>query len=79
MQQWKEQERGFLRLLFGRKSMHFSAIRYCKKCTGKSNAEKKSRKGLIAKISANNLCQRNETPLYDHVLGDKRDSDKDKV
>jgi hypothetical protein len=29
-----------------------------KKCTGKSNVRKKSRKGLIAKISANNLYQR---------------------
>jgi hypothetical protein len=50
--------KGFLRLLFGRKSMHFSVIRYCEECMGKSNAEKKSRKGLSAKISANNLCQR---------------------
>jgi hypothetical protein len=48
---------------------------------GKSNAGKKSRKGLIAKISAiiyiEGSCY--ETPLYDHVLGDKRDSDKDEV
>jgi hypothetical protein len=36
----------------------FSAVRYCEKCTGKSAVRKKSGKGLIAKISANNLYQR---------------------
>jgi hypothetical protein len=36
----------------------FFGMRYCEKCTGMSNAGKKSRKGLIAKISANRLCQR---------------------
>ncbi len=43
--------------------------------------EKKSRKGLIAKINANNYVKGScfETPLYDHMLGDKRDSDKDEV
>ncbi len=43
--------------------------------------EKKSRKGLIAKlvpiICVKGSCY--ETPLYDHVLGDKRDSDKEEV
>jgi hypothetical protein len=58
MQQWKEREKGFLRLLSGRKSVHFFAIRFCEKCTGGSNVGKKSRKGLIAKISANDLYQR---------------------
>jgi hypothetical protein len=36
----------------------FLAKRDCEKCTGKSNVRKKGRKGLIAKISANNLYQR---------------------
>jgi hypothetical protein len=36
----------------------FLAIRDCENYTGKSNVGKKSRKGLIAKISANNLYQR---------------------
>jgi hypothetical protein len=58
MQQWKERGKGFFRLLSGRKSVHFLAMRYCEKCTGKSNAGKKSRKGLIAKISENDLYQR---------------------
>jgi hypothetical protein len=43
--------------------------------------EKKSRKGLIAKINAI-ICVKGscyETLLYDHVLGNKRDSDKDEV
>jgi hypothetical protein len=57
MPQWKEREKGFLRLLFGRKSIHFCGDKILRKMYGKSNAEKKSRKGLIAKISANNLCQ----------------------
>ncbi len=41
-----------------KKNAFFLAMRYCEKCTGKSNAGQKSRKGLIAKISANNLYQR---------------------
>jgi hypothetical protein len=47
MQQWKEREKDF--------------SDYCpaeKGATGESNTGKKSRKGLIAKISANNLYQR---------------------
>jgi hypothetical protein len=40
--------KGFLRLLSGRKRMHFFGKKYCVKCTGKSNAGRKSRKGLIA-------------------------------
>ncbi len=50
--------KGFVRLLYGRKNVHFFAMRYCEKCTGKSNVGKKSRKGLTAKISANYLYQR---------------------
>jgi hypothetical protein len=58
MQQWKEREKGFFRLLSGRKSVHFSAMRYAKNVRERAMPEKKSRKGLIAKISANNLYQR---------------------
>jgi hypothetical protein len=39
--------KGFLRLLSGRKSMHFFGKKYCVKCTGKIDAGKKGRKGLI--------------------------------
>jgi hypothetical protein len=43
--------------------------------------EEKSRKELIAKlvpiIYIKGSCY--ETPLYDHVLGDKRDIDKEEV
>jgi hypothetical protein len=56
MQQWKEREKGFLRILSGRKSMHFFDI--AKNAWERAMPEKKSRKGLIAKINANNLCQR---------------------
>jgi hypothetical protein len=45
-------------IVWQKKVCIFSAIRDCEKCTGKSNAGKKSRKGLTAKISANNLYQR---------------------
>jgi hypothetical protein len=78
----KRAEKGFLRLWSGRKKGAFFGKEYSVKCTGKSNAEKKDGKGLIEKINANNLYQRKlyyETPMYDHVLGDKPDSDKDKV
>ncbi len=39
--------------------------------------EKKSRKGLVPIIYVKGSCY--ETSLYDHVLGDKRDGDKDEV
>ncbi len=60
----------------------FSAIRYCEKCTGESNSGKeKAEKGSLQKlmpiIYVKGSCF--ETPLYDHVLGNKRDSDKDEV
>ncbi len=65
----------FLGLLSGRKEHAFFGKRYCEKCTGKSNARKEKQKGLIAKINANIIYVKGscfETPLYDHVLGDKR-------
>jgi hypothetical protein len=42
-------------------------------------SERKSRKAqkLVPIIYIKGSCY--ETPLYDHVLGDKRDSDKDEV
>jgi hypothetical protein len=40
--------KGFLRLLSGRKKGAFFGKEYCIKCTEKSNAGRKSRKGLIA-------------------------------
>jgi hypothetical protein len=45
-------------IVWQKKVCIFSAIGDCEKCTGKGNARKKSRKGLIEKISANNLYQR---------------------
>jgi hypothetical protein len=47
----------------------------------KAMREKESKKGLIAKlmpiIYVKGSCF--ETPLYDHVPGNKRDGDKDRV
>jgi hypothetical protein len=37
--------KGFLRLLSGRKRVHFFGKKYCVKCTGKSNAGRKAEKG----------------------------------
>jgi hypothetical protein len=56
-----KEERGkkrFIGLLSGRKERAFFGIRYCEKCTGKSNVGKEKQEGLTAKINANNLCQR---------------------
>ncbi len=41
-----------------KKSLHFSGKGCCEKCTEKSKTRKERQKGLIAKIDANNLCQR---------------------
>jgi hypothetical protein len=48
---------------------------------GKRAIPGKKRNGLFAKINANNLVKGScfETPLYDHVPGNKRDSDKDRA
>jgi hypothetical protein len=51
-------EKGFSDYCPAEKACIFAAIRYCKKCTEKSNAGKKGRKGLISKINATNFCQR---------------------
>jgi hypothetical protein len=43
--------------------------------------ERKAEKGYLQKLMSI-ICIKGscyETPLYDHVLGDKQDSDKDKV
>jgi hypothetical protein len=47
-QQWKEREKDFSDYCPAKKGCIFSAMRYCVKCAGKSNAGRKSRKGLIA-------------------------------
>jgi hypothetical protein len=46
MQQWKEREKGFLRLLSGRKSVHFFGDRVLQKLYGKrAMLERKAEKG----------------------------------
>jgi hypothetical protein len=62
--------------LAGRKRVCiFSAKDVAKNVRERSNEEKEKQEGLIAKLNASNLCQRKffETPLYDHVPGNKRD------
>ena len=57
-----------------KKRVHFFGKGYCEKCMGKSNEEKGRQEGVIAKLNANNFCQRKlfwNTPVY-HVLCDKR-------
>jgi hypothetical protein len=82
MQQWKEREKGFLRLLPGRKSVHFFGKEYCVKMYGKERGQKEKQNRvncikLVPIIYIEGSCY--ETPLYDHVLGNKRDGDKDEV
>jgi hypothetical protein len=56
----KSGKRDFLDYCPAEKSMHFFGKGYCEKCTRKEQyQERKAKKGLIAKINANNLCQRN--------------------
>jgi hypothetical protein len=46
MQQWKEREKGFLRILSGRKSMHFFGDKILQKMRGKEQCRKrKAEKG----------------------------------
>jgi hypothetical protein len=47
MQQWKEQEKDFSDYCPAEKRVHFFGKRYCVKCTGKSNAGRKSGKAQI--------------------------------
>jgi hypothetical protein len=78
MQQWK----GSLRLLSGRKSVHFFGKNYCVKMYEKERGRKEKQKRvncikLVPIIYIKGSCY--ETPLYDHMLGYKRYGDKDGV
>ncbi len=69
-------------IVSGRKRMHFFGDKILQKMDRKEQCRKrKGRKGLLKKlvpiIYVKESCY--ETPLYDHVLGDKMDSDKDEV
>jgi hypothetical protein len=69
-------------LLSGRKRVCiFSAKDVAKNVRERSNAGKEKQKGLIAKLMPK-ICVKGscfKTPLYDHVPGNKRDGDKDRV
>jgi hypothetical protein len=59
----------------------FSARDVAKNLGEKRNERKGKQKGLIAKLMPV-ICVKEscfETPLYDHVPGNKRDGDKDRV
>ncbi len=79
MQKLKRAGKGFLRLFSGRKRVLFFGKKYCVKMYGKEQYRKKDGKGLQKLMPIVYIKGRYETPLYDHVLGDKRDSDKDEV
>jgi hypothetical protein len=68
--------------LTGRKRVCiFSARDVEKNVRERSNEEKGKQEGLIAKLMPI-ICVKGssfETPLYDHVPGNKRDGDKDRV
>jgi hypothetical protein len=50
MQQWKEREKDSQITVRQKKECIFLAMRYCVKCTGKSNAGRKSEEGLIVQV-----------------------------
>jgi hypothetical protein len=82
MQQWKEREKDFSDYCPAEKSVHFFGNEVLRKMYGKEQCRNERQKRvncakLLAIIYIKGNCY--ETPLYDHVLGDKRDSDKDKV
>ena len=70
--------KGFLRLLSGKGRVHFSAIKCCTKCAKKQCRKEKQKRvnyvNLMPIIYIKGSCY--ETPLYGHVLGDKRNGDK---
>jgi hypothetical protein len=49
MQQWKEREKRFSDIVRQKRACIFLAIRYCKKCTGESNAGKEKQKRVNCK------------------------------
>jgi hypothetical protein len=82
MQQWKEREKDFSDYCPAEKRMHFFGNEVLHKMYGKEQCRKKKRRRviciklmLIIYIKAS--CY--ETPLYDHVLGNKRNGDKNDV
>ncbi len=82
MQQWKEREKDFSDYCPAEKECIFFGKGYCVKMYGKEQCRKEKQKRvncikLVPIIYIKGSCY--ETPLYDHVLGDKRDSDKDEV
>ena len=82
MQQWKEREKDFSDYCPAEKRMHFFSNEVLRKMCGKEQCRKKKRKRvncikLMLIIYIKGSCY--ETPLYDHVLVDKWDGDKDKV
>ncbi len=70
--------KGFLRLLYGKGRVHFSAKKCCVKCAKKAMPEEKAEKGKLRKLMPIIYIKGNcyETPLYGHVLGDKWNCDK---
>jgi hypothetical protein len=61
-------------IIVRQKSVHFFGKEYCVKCARKRNAGKEKQKRVNCTKGS---CY--QTPLYDHVLGNKRDNDKDEV
>jgi hypothetical protein len=73
---------GFLRLLSGKKRMHFFGNEVLRKMCGKEQCRKKKLKRancvkLMLIIYIKGSCY--ETPLYGHVLGNKWNGDKNEV
>jgi hypothetical protein len=81
LQQWKERKR-ISQIINQQKKCAFFRQEVLRKMYGKEQYRKEKQKRvncikLVPIIYIKGSCY--ETPLYDHVLGDKRDGDKDEV
>ncbi len=85
MQQWKEREKDFSDYCPAEKRVHFFGKEVLHKMYGNKQCRKKKKKklrrvncaDLMLIIYIKGSCY--ETPLYDHVLGNKRNGDKNEV
>ena len=82
MQQWKVREKNFSDYCPAEKRVHFFGKEVLPKMCGKELCRKKKQKRvncvkLMLIIYIKRSCY--ETPLYGHVLGNKRNGDKNEV
>jgi hypothetical protein len=81
-QQWKEREKDFSDYCPAEKRIHFFGNEVLRKMYGKEQCRKRKQRGVNCANLMLIICIKGsyyERPLYDHVLGNKRNSDKNEV